>query len=54
MVFWDIGFIWNSDVSSACWKLVFFPFWRTRIEMYMIRGDGIKEFNELQKYSIKV
>ena len=21
--------------------------------MYMIRGDGIKEFNELQKYSIK-
>lgn len=43
----------NSDVSLTWDKLVLFSLWRTRIEVYMIRGDGIKEFNELQKYSIK-
>ena len=32
----------NTDISSTSWKLAFFTFWRTRIEMHMITSDGVK------------
>lgn len=40
-------------VSFAHCTLVFLFSYRAEIEIHLVRGAGIKEFNELQKYPIK-
>ena len=39
----------NTDISSTSWKLAFFTFWRTRIEMHMITSDGVKNLMNFLK-----